>query len=487
MKKISTWRWVFITSSVVIYLLFFRPGIAMRVSGDFDDRAYLCSAQKWVGIFSEECPQTSHFSGVTITWFPALFLARLFSLVTDDSFEAWAGFWVGLTSFFCWVLCLFVIKETILLYLKKDAEPKSLENFISSAWFPVLFLMNIPVLYFATTRTFMVHTPELLWSLLFIYFFKANRFAWGFVSLGVLLFTRPGNFGAVLLVPAFLEKSLLRKKFPKVLWVFGGLTLVAIGFFLVFKLLVMGYHGTYLIPMILDFQWQSLKMFLFAEDFGVVWSQWVWLTGLLLWIRYFKKGSSILAAAGVWLYISVLATLFWPTRGGTFGYRYLIGSYAAVLLIILEMTCYWGSFLGKKTLRLTKVFLIFGALWSAVQCWIYPAPKPYWPWEKPLHNQVGIPYGQVMNWLKQFPDLVKMNRFSQAGQFLEKLGFISSSEFTRKGGIRGYALSGAVGEVNFWTTIFLLVVFLWGARLIIISQKNTPPVEEKRHRPRKKL
>lgn len=439
----------------------------MRVGGDFDDRSYLCAAQKWVGVFSENCPQTSHFSGVAVSWFPALGLARFFSFFTEDSFEAWAGFWVGLSSFLFWVLSLFLIDQIIRLYPPKKEATNPAGLFISSPIFPALFLLNIPILYFATTRTFMVHTPELFWSLLFVYDLKKSNWKRGLLALGVLLATRPGNLGAVFLIPAFLESSPLRQKISKLGWAICFLGIGAVSAWLLSKLMITGYNGTFLIPLILDFQWQSLRSFFFAEDFGLVWSQFVWLVGLFLWLRYFKRGSGIAAASGFWLYLSALATLFWPTRGSTFGYRYLIGSYAGVLLIFLETMPLWSLYLGNRTVRLAKILLVFGALWGSIQCWIYPAPKPYWPWEKPLHTQVGIPYGQLVNWIKQAPDLVKMNRFSQAGQLAEKTRLISPSQFTRQGGVRDYALSGTVGGVNlfvsglsFFFLIFALVNYL---------------------------
>jgi hypothetical protein len=148
----------------------------------------------------------------------------------------------------------------------------------------------------------------------------------------------------------------------------------------------------------------------------------------------------------------------------------LIGSYAAVLLVILETTPFWSSFFGNKSAKLLRVLLVLGALWGSVQCWIYPAPKPYWPWDKPLHTQVGLPYGQALSWLKQSPELVNMNRFSQAGQFLERLGLISQSEFTRQGGVRGYALEGSVGQFNFFLTALFLFLF---SGSFVLSKKKT--------------
>ncbi|NBX70091.1 MAG: hypothetical protein EBR01_14170 [Proteobacteria bacterium] len=460
MKKIPSLGFSYLAFSLFIYLFFFRPGIAMRVSGDFDDRAYLCGAQKWVGITSETCPQTSHFTGVAVTWFPALVLARIFALATSEPFEAWAGFWVGLTSFLCWVASLFLIDKIIQLYLKQwDDSPA--RTFLSSGHFPILFLMNIPVLYFATTRTFMVHTVEFFWALLFLYFLKRGRFLWGLVSLGVLLATRPINLGACFLFPAFLLESTTSIKISKKGLAAIFATILVAALFVLVKMVVTGYHETFVIPLILDFKIKSLWAFLFAQDFGLVWSQFVWLFAFLLWGRYFKRGSAVLAAAGFWMFVSGLTGLFWPTRGGTFGYRYLIGSYAAVLLAILETAPYWSSFFGSKSTKLLKILLVSGALWGSVQCWIYPAPKPYWPWDKPLHTQLGLPYGQVFSWIKQTPDLVKMNRFSQVGQFLERLGLVSQSEFTRQGAIRGYALEGSVGQFNFFLTGVLAIATLF--------------------------
>lgn len=440
----------------------------MRVSGEFDDRAYLCAAEKWVGVFSEGCPPSSHFSGAAISWFPALVLARFFSFLTEDSFEAWAGFWVGLSSFLFWFLSLFLIERIIRSY-QLEEEPNPAKHFISSLSFPVIFLLNVPVLYFATTRTFMVHTPELFWSLVFVYLLKKGKWGKGLAALVVLLATRPGNLGAVFLFPAFLESSSLWQQIPKRVRVLGIFVFSAVSGLIIFKIIVSGYNGSFLIPMILNFHWHSIGTLLFAEDFGLLWSQPVWLVGVFLWIRHIKRGNPVTAGAGLWLFISGLTALFWPTRGGTFGYRYLIGSYAAVLLLFLESVSYWTPQVGHQMVRLAKTFLIFGAFWGAIQSWIYPAPKPYWPWEKPLHTQMGIPFGQLVNWTKQVPELVAMNRFSQAGQLAEKIQLITPSQFTRQGGVWDYALQGTVGLMNFGISslTFIFLTFAIGALLFL--------------------
>lgn len=178
-----------------------------------------------------------------------------------------------------------------------------------------------------------------------------------------------------------------------------------------------------------------------------------------------------MAASGFWLFISALSTLLWPTRGSTFGSRYLIGSYAAVLIIFLESIQFWGNYLGSRGWKGTKLFLVFTALWTSIECWIYPAPKPFWPWDKPLDARLGFPYFQLWSWLKQSIVLANMNRFSQGGQFLEAIRLISPTQFTRQGDIKNYALNGSVAQLNFVVTL-LVIFFLLAVSASLMKRRH---------------
>lgn len=446
----------------------------MRVSGDFDDRAYLCSAEKWVGVQSEQCPKTSHFSGIAVTWFPAMVLARLFAIFDSLSFESWAGFFVGITSFLCWMASLFLIPKIVMLY-SKNWDESPLKTFCNHWLFSALFLLNIPVLYFATTRTFLVHSAELMWSLLFVYFWKKGKTTWCLIALVVTIFCRPNNIGACFLIPVLfseIKPLSMRKKMVYRTALFASV----IGFgFLLYEFIFHGYNGTYLLPALLDFNKRQFFSFFIRQDFGILWSQTLWLLGFLIWTFLFISGNDTQAAAGCWLFISGFLAILWPTHGSTFGYRYLIGSYGGVLILFLESAPKLLSKWSQKHFRGLFILMGFLALWGVLQCWIYPAPKPYWPWDKPADANFGIPFGQIFNWIKSSPDLFKMNRFSEIGQLLETLNFIPRSDFTRQGSVNSYAIEGSIGTINFFVTL-LVVGFL----MVVIFKKIWTAVFERR-------
>jgi hypothetical protein len=362
MKKKTSGLYFLIFSSL-IFLLFFRPGVAMRVSGDFDDRAYLCKAEKWVGIHGDFCPKSSHFSGIALTWFPAMLLARVFSFFDLGTFDNWAGFFVGMTSFICWIASLFLIEKIVALHTK-EWEESPLKTFLNSWQYSILFLCNIPVLYFSTTRTFMVHAPELMWSLLLVYFCTRQNIFWALVSMLSLVLTRPNNLAAGLLFLVFLSRDPKSSLKNKNVFYASSMLLFGLGMvFFTYRFIFYGYNGTYFLPMLLDFQKQQLVSFLFREDFGIVWSQTLWLLSFLIWGLYFFKSSDIFATAGVWLLFSGSLSILWPTHGNTFGYRYLIGSYGGVLIIMLEALPKLLSSFSHRKIKGFMIAMTFFAVW----------------------------------------------------------------------------------------------------------------------------
>jgi hypothetical protein len=49
-----------------------------------------------------------------------------------------------------------------------------------------------------------------------------------------------------------------------------------------------------------------------------------------------------------------------------------------------------------------------------------------------------------------------MNRFSQLGQILERLGLTASSDFLDRGTVNSYSLTGPVGWFNFLISVVVL-------------------------------
>jgi hypothetical protein len=324
-----------------------------------------------------------------------------------------------------------------------------------------------------------------MWGLAFVWLLLRDKLGWALAAIFILILTRPNNIGAAALILTYLVQNRKRPYNTRLAPLFCAVGSFLLFFYFFYVLTFKGYNGTYLLPSILNFKLEKLLQILFQEDFGIVWSQTIWFLGFGLWVLFFVKGTDIFASAGVWLLASAALTVLWPTHGSTFGYRYLIGSYPALLILWLECLSSLAKERGSKFFQLVKVALVFLAVWSLLECWIYPAPAPYWSWTKPAHFKTGIPYGEFFSWIKMAPDLIKMNRFSEIGQFFEKLNLTVSSDFLDRGAVNQYALEGGVGNLNFIITLWVILFMAFNVYRLINAKKVARDNTKKRKRLKK--
>ena len=101
------WAWLILMSSIV-FLFCFRPIVAYRVYGNYDDPCYLAMAAKWVGIMNLPCGSSSYAPGISFMWLPATLCAWLFSKVLGlfgayFETEALMPVLIGILGYLYWV------------------------------------------------------------------------------------------------------------------------------------------------------------------------------------------------------------------------------------------------------------------------------------------------------------------------------------------------------------------------------------------------
>ena len=435
----------------LLFLLFFRTGIALRLSGPFDEACYLSRAEQWVGLASQGCEGKSHFPGIAILWIPAAFVGRVVAFFLGANPSDWIAAFCGLSSFLFWIGTWKIIKALFKHF--KISVP---------SWVPFGVLLNIPVLYYAFARALLAHSGEVFIAFLYVLMVIRKRL-WSSLFLLLLLFLiRPNNWGAFLflvpqLVSGFHSTHLKERQNS---WILGvGLVLWVFLFLAVFIRfgLFTGYHGTFLIPVLMDWQPRSLLEFFFRTDHGVFWNQFLWVGVFVFSIIRFNVLNDLEVAALFWMMSSALSAIFWPTYGSSFGYRYILGAYAPALFICLN---FWSS---KKTFgpplkKLMSFVLLLGAFWSLNLYWISTAPPPLWPWTDPFLTQLSPPYSVLTHWFTHTQSLVKMISFSSIWQMVQ--WFSGKEIFLNFSGTKlPYFFEGDLKKFTLFLTVTVFMIF----------------------------
>jgi hypothetical protein len=396
----------------LFFLVFFRSGIGLRLSGDFDEQCYLAMAEKLVGANSSGCMEKSHFPGIAFLWFPAAALGRLVAWLLNETPHDWIAAFCGFCSFLFWCLTVLLFQKIIIHYDRPDK--KRGDNPFNFGFLSLSFILilNVPSFYYSYARTLMAHSGEVFLSFLFLYLTIRKKALYSGLALVFLILTRPNNLGAVFVYfSAFGTQREFLFKYLRWLSLMSVLILVA--YFGFYK----GYHGTYLIPSLIKWDLNRLVLFFFRTDLGIVWNQSLWTLVLLGAFFKLAKLNSFQESLLSWMTTSILFTLFWPTAGSSFGYRYLLGSHAAALLLFLELSVVYQSFFLKFK-KAIGAFLALGALWAINQYWSSTAPPPFWPWQDPFLKTLTPPFWIVENWWLRFPDMLRLFQFSSVWQIL---------------------------------------------------------------------
>lgn len=437
----------------LFFLFFFRSGIALRLSGDFDEQCYLAKVEKLVRADTPGCADKSHFPGIALLWFPGAGLGRIIALILKEPTQPWVAAFSGFSSFFFWCLTAFLIQKIILHYYPSSKQVKEsfLFGFLGMSF---LLLLNIPSFYFSFARNLMAHSGEVFLSFLFLYFTIKNKPLHAGIALVFLILTRPNNLGAgMVYLTAFGMQR--RTFFFWTKWLGLLSVLMLVGYFGFYK----GYNETYLIPSLVHWDIDRLALFFFRTDLGILWNQTLWALVFLLAFFRLSKLSPFQESLLSWMTFSALFTLFWPTAGSSFGYRYLIGSHAASLFLFLEFSLVYRSFF----LRFRKgigFLLALTSLWGINLYWSSTAPPPFWPWQDPFLKTMSPPFWILENWWLRTSDMLRLIQFSSLGQILCLLG-APEPYLTFKGEQIPYFFEGPLKTFSLSLTFLVLGVLFF--------------------------
>jgi hypothetical protein len=448
-----------------LFLIFFRTGIALRVSGPFDEACYVARAQQIVGLESAGCEGKSHFSGIAILWIPAALIGRGVASFFHVNPSDWIAAFCGLSSFLFWVGTWRAIQEIFRFF--KITVP---------VWMPFLVLLNCPVFYYAFARTLLAHSGEVFIAFCYVLSVIRRQLVISTILLLLLFLIRPNNWGAFLFLFSQIittyKTSDITDRRKTVLVGISMLLIVLLFFGTLIKFgVVSGYHGTFLIPLLLNWQPRSIVEFFLRSDHGVLWNQFVWTLVLAFSILRFNLLSDLQIGALFWMLCSILSAVFWPTYGSSFGYRYILGAYAPAFFICLE-------FIRRRNLltlpakRLLTLMLLIGAFWSLNLYWVSTAPSPLWPWTDPFLTQLSPPYVILSNWINHTKAMIQMISFSSISQIF--YSFSEKEIFLSFDGTRiPYFFEGRLKQFSLVITVSFFVIFIFTAfNSVIFLIKN---------------
>ncbi len=351
-------------SCFVVFLLFFRARWAFTISY-VDETCYLESLHKLLGLNYPACYLTTHLPGVVLSWVPVAGLAALLSQISSYGFEDWLMPLLGLFSFGCWGLTLFQIDKLI-----QVRSPRNIATSNYSGMTALLFLLNVPALDFATRLTTMAHATELLVAFLILVFIQEKKFSMALVFSLWLSLIRLNDLLIVLLVlGAILDDKGFSFETPRsrklaTLGILVCLVIAAVGIWLG---MIHGHANMKISTIAQSISKDSLLQVILSPVESIFLYLPLWTVTLILGFIHFRKLSWTSRAGIVWM----LAVFFfnaghrghWKTDGPHF--RFFIGSYVAVLQILLEL----GPSFSRSIQKVIKAALIFGCLWYTLFVW----------------------------------------------------------------------------------------------------------------------
>lgn len=337
-----------IAALCAIFLLFFRARWAFEPSWQSDDGCYLAQAIGMAGMDNSSiCSNLSqnYFApGAPLLWLPATLLGKWGAdFLGGGSRAAWVTTLGSLENFLFWGMSLGLVLGVTSRSsaLRLDARGEKDPSFLS-----LLFLLNVPVLYYATHRPFMSHAAEWMMASAFLFALSRENLRWATGLAALLTLIRFNDFPAFLLI---LGKAIDRAPNARLSRTARTLlaALGAVSAYFIFGFKYSYYSVSHLIR---DFSWSYIPTFLFGLDFGVVWTAPFWLSALLLGTWFLPRLSWCARGAWAWMFLEALLCVGWGGNGSDFAYRYLIGSYAAALVV-------WFKILERKREQFLRPFL----------------------------------------------------------------------------------------------------------------------------------
>ena len=356
-----------------VYLVFFEVPLAFNARDIIDDNCYLGWLHRLLLLPETVCPHPYHLPGVALLWIPAGALARLTAFILREDCQHWITIFVGLTSFACWAGSLVIADRIVSLLTKPNPEP--------FRW-TVAFLLSVPVLHYATARSTMAHAGEILLALTALFLAIRGRYTASLLVGLWLCATRINDAPILLVIIAKFwqdrKNSMvgITKSQERWLWIAAS-ALVISGAAVVDLAFIHPYGGTADSPLVRIFKatsWHETLRVLAGDYWGLVFTGPFWLLCFGLSVIHFRKLSWMARACWLWMAILLWVAIGWEGMGNSFGYRYLIGTYAGALIIWLELL----PLLSPLWKKCFQAALVVEALWLTHLTWVYDHFSSYW-------------------------------------------------------------------------------------------------------------
>ncbi len=356
-----------------VFLIFFEVPLAFNVREIIDDTCYLSWLHRFLFIPDTACPQAYHLPGTALLWIPAGIAGRIGAFLLHSGPSHWISTFIGLTSYACWAASLILVDRFV------SRSPSSrLRNF---SWV-ALFLLSVPVLHYATARATMAHAAEIFLALTTLYLATKRHYTASLIFGFWLCATRVNDAPIILVIFARMWDERASS--------IGGITTrqkrLAAGAILVtllasipiIRLAFFHYYGgastTGLIPILKNISWREFFHVMGGDYWGLIFTGPFWLLGLGAGIVFFQRLSWMARASWFWMALLLLVAIGWGGMGNSFGYRYLIGTYAGLLILWIELIPLLSSAWDKAF----KVALIAQAAWLTHLTWTYDHFSNYW-------------------------------------------------------------------------------------------------------------
>jgi hypothetical protein len=365
----STWAEVLLLSCFVFLLLFDSTRSLHIHTRDWqaDDGCYIQHLGDYLGIEGGNIcvrPVNYFARGVALLWFVPGLIGKFIAHGLGQNVTRWILPIVAVSSYVFWAIGLYFL----VLILKERRWKLDLKG----AWlaiFALLTMFNTFSLHYGTVRLFLAHSAEVMLSLGLVYFTLQDEFVVALLFAVFLSVTRYNDAPAVLLIVGrFLDTPRAWKSLPK-----RTLALIGIGVFGVLAAgawiaFYEGYYFTTIGDLLEAFQWQNLAEFLWSPRWGMLWSGSWWLAALGIGIARFHRQSNLARAATIWVALEAFLGIIWGGNGSDFGYRYLIGSYPAALLV-------WLEFVESMSVARVpfKILTAANGIWVALMTIVYQA------------------------------------------------------------------------------------------------------------------
>lgn len=355
---------------LAVFLVFFRPAQAWKAGSAWDDTCYLVWLYKILLQSPSECYSSTHTFGTATLWIPAGIAGLGVSWLTSSPTSLWVETFVGLTAYALWVAAAFLTFLIVREYQGSKTSTFSPTIPTQPEWVAVLLLLTVPLLYYVTRRTTMSHPTEFFFALLATWGVITRRRGVWFLAYILLVATRINHitFVAVPIAQAIGERGL---QLSRRSLVYAGIIFI-IALPISYITFVHGYDSVTIPGMLRDFTLLQLYERLWDSPSNLALTALFHVSVMVTAVFYWKELPALERGVFFWVATQLAICVLWPTLGGSFGLRYLIGSYAGVFVLFLRLAKQGpaAQFLWRTAQ--------FNAAWLLLITWIYGSRL--WPW-----------------------------------------------------------------------------------------------------------